>query len=30
MHLYIRTDEKTFEKQEFGEFRFVPMLNDKN
>ncbi|WP_010182226.1 protein-L-isoaspartate(D-aspartate) O-methyltransferase [Aquimarina agarilytica] len=30
MHLYIRTDEKTFQKQEFGEFRFVPMLADKN
>ena len=30
MHLYVRTDVKTFEKQEFGEFRFVPMLSDKN
>ncbi|WP_010521824.1 protein-L-isoaspartate(D-aspartate) O-methyltransferase [Aquimarina agarivorans] len=30
MHLYVRTDEKTFQKQEFGEFRFVPMLADKN
>ena len=29
MHRYIRTDEKTFEKEEFGEFRFVPMLADK-
>lgn len=30
MHLYVRTNEKTFEKQEFGEFRFVPMLSDRN
>jgi len=30
MHLYVRNDEKTFSKQEFGEFRFVPMLSDKN
>lgn len=30
MHLYMRTDEKTFQKQEFGEFKFVPMLNNKN
>ena len=30
MHLYVRTGEKTFEKEEFGEFRFVPMLSDKN
>jgi len=30
MHLYVRKDEKTFMKQEFGEFRFVPMLENKN
>ncbi len=30
MHLYIRKDTKTFEKREFGEFRFVPMLSNKN
>ena len=29
MQRYIRTGEKTFEKEEFGEFRFVPMLADK-
>jgi len=30
MHLYIRKDEKKFSKQEFGEFRFVPLLERKN
>ena len=30
MTLYIRKDIKEFEKQEFGEFRFVPLLEDKN
>ncbi len=30
MHLYVRTAETTFEKKEFGEFRFVPLLEDKN
>lgn len=30
MTLYIRKDIKEFEKHEFGEFRFVPLLEDKN
>ena len=30
MTLYIRTSDKEFEKHEFGEFRFVPLLEDKN
>ena len=30
MTLYTRTSEKEFQKQEFGEFRFVPLLEDKN
>ena len=30
MTLFIRKAEKEFEKQEFGEFRFVPLLEDKN
>jgi len=30
MTLFIRKDLKEFEKQEFGEFRFVPLLEDKN
>jgi len=30
MTLYIRESETTFKKQEFGEFRFVPLLEDKN
>jgi len=30
MTLIIRTDAKEFEKHEFGEFRFVPLLEDKN
>ena len=30
MTLITRTSEKEFEKQEFGSFRFVPMLGNKN
>ena len=30
MTLYVRTTELQFEKKEFGEFRFVPLLEDKN
>ena len=30
MTLFIRKSEKEFEKQEFGDFRFVPMLKKKN
>ena len=30
MTLYVRTSTKEFEKHEFGEFRFVPLLEDKN
>jgi len=30
MTLIIRKDTKEFEQQEFGEFRFVPLLEDKN
>lgn len=30
MTLVIRKSEKEFEKHEFGEFRFVPLLEDKN
>lgn len=30
MTLIIRKDTKQFEKHEFGEFRFVPLLEDKN
>jgi protein-L-isoaspartate(D-aspartate) O-methyltransferase len=30
MTLFIRTSEKEFEKKEFGTFRFVPLLEDKN
>lgn len=30
MHRYTRTGEKSFDKETFGEFRFVPMLKDKN
>jgi len=30
MTLIIRTDTKEFEQYEFGEFRFVPLLEDKN
>jgi len=30
MTLFIRKGSKEFEQQEFGEFRFVPLLEDKN
>jgi len=30
MTLFIRESESEFKKQEFGEFRFVPLLEDKN
>ena len=30
MHLYVRTSATEFQKETFGEFRFVPMLKDKN
>lgn len=30
MTLFIRKDESKFEKHELGEFRFVPLLEDKN
>ena len=30
MYRFTRTGEKTFDKEQFGEFRFVPMLKDKN
>ena len=30
MTMFIRKGPKEFEKQEFGEFRFVPLLEDKN
>jgi len=30
MHLYKRTDAKSFEKHTFGEYKFVPMLEKKN
>jgi len=30
MTLFLRKSEKEFEKQEFGDFRFVPMLKKKN
>jgi len=30
MTLFIRESERNFKKQEFGEFRFVPLLEDKN
>ena len=30
MTLYTRTSEKEFEKEELGEFRFVPLLEDRN
>lgn len=30
MTLYVRKSGKEFEKKEFGEFRFVPLLEDKN
>jgi protein-L-isoaspartate(D-aspartate) O-methyltransferase len=30
MTLFIRKGPKDFEKHEFGDFRFVPLLEDKN
>lgn len=30
MTLFVRTGEKEFEKHELGEFRFVPLLEDRN
>jgi len=30
MTLYIRTSSKAFEKHEFGQFKFVPMLENKS
>jgi protein-L-isoaspartate(D-aspartate) O-methyltransferase len=30
MTLFVRKGEKEFEKHEFGDFRFVPMLKKKN
>ena len=30
MTLFIRRDESKFERHELGEFRFVPLLEDKN
>lgn len=30
MTLYVRTSEKEFEKSEYGSFRFVPLLENKN
>lgn len=30
MTLFIRTSDKSFEKHEFGDFRFVPMLKEKS
>jgi len=30
MTLFVRNSEKDFEKHELGEFRFVPMLKEKN
>ena len=30
MTVFTRTSEKEFEKNEYGEFRFVPLLEDKN
>ena len=30
MTMFIREGQKEFEQQEFGEFRFVPLLEDKN
>lgn len=30
MTLFIRKSEKEFERKEFGDFRFVPLLEDKN
>jgi protein-L-isoaspartate(D-aspartate) O-methyltransferase len=30
MTLLVRKNEKQFEKQEFGDFKFVPLLENKN
>jgi protein-L-isoaspartate(D-aspartate) O-methyltransferase len=30
MTRYIRTGEKSFDRKTFGNFRFVPLLKDKN
>lgn len=30
MTVFVRKSEKEFQKEEFGEYRFVPMLEDKN
>jgi protein-L-isoaspartate(D-aspartate) O-methyltransferase len=30
MFRFTKTSEKTFDKESFGNFRFVPLLNDKN
>jgi protein-L-isoaspartate(D-aspartate) O-methyltransferase len=30
MNMFIRKGQKEFEQQELGEFRFVPLLEDKN
>jgi protein-L-isoaspartate(D-aspartate) O-methyltransferase len=30
MHLYVRSSQTEFKKETFGEFRFVPMLENKN
>ncbi len=30
MTSFLRTEEKSFEKMEFGDFKFVPMLKEKN
>lgn len=30
MTLYVRTSDKEFEKKEYGSFKFVPLLEDKN
>ena len=30
MTVYVRTSQKSFKKQEFGNFKFVPMLSDKS
>ena len=30
IHLFVRTSEKDFEKNELGKFRFVPMLKKRN
>ena len=30
MTMFTRKDQKEFDQEEFGEFRFVPLLEDKN